>query len=349
MTPKLCVIPGDGVGQEVVPAAVRVLRAVLSELEVTTAVAGWACFQQHGVAVPDETFQKIRQCGAGLFGAVSSPSYKVDGYQSAIVTLRKRLNLYANVRPVRSWPLADARPGVDLIIVRENTEGLYSGQERLSDDGHTAVTERIITRTASERLARRAYDLARAQGRRKVTIVHKANVMPVGDGLFRQTVHEVAAEYPEIETDELLADMAAFWLLRDPSRFDVVVTTNMFGDILSDTAAHWGGGMGLVPSLNWGTNTAVAEPVHGSAPDIAGQGIANPLATILSAALLVRTIWQQPELATQIENAVEKTLAAGILTRDLGGVASTAVMTDAIIERLSIPQKRKVRRLPQVD
>lgn len=335
MSPKLCVIPGDGVGHEVVPAAVRVLQTVLPNLETVAAEAGWDCFQARGTAVPEETLAKIRACGAGLFGAVSSPSHKVEGYRSAIVTMRKRLNLYANIRPVRSWPVPEARPGIDLIILRENTEGLYSGREWLSEDGHTAVTERIITRTASEHIARRTYDLARTQQRRKVTIVHKANVMPVGDGLFRQVVRDVAAEYPDIETDELLADMAAFWLLRDPTRFDVVVTTNMFGDILSDTAAHWGGGMGMVPSLNWGTDTAVAEPVHGSAPDIAGQGMANPMATILSAALLVRTVWQQPQLATRIERAVEKTLAAGILTRDLGGTASTTEMTDEIISVLS--------------
>ncbi len=331
MPPKLCLIPGDGVGHEVVPAAVRVLQAVLPDLETTTAVAGWACFQKNGVSVPEETITQIKACGAALFGAVASPSYKVEGYQSAIVTLRQRLHLYANLRPVRSWPLPEARPGVDLLIFRENTEGLYSGVERLSADGHTAVTERIITRAASERIARRAYETARAQKRRKVTIVHKANVMPVSDGLFRQTVREVAAEYPDLKTDELLADIAAFWLLRDPTRFDVIVTTNMFGDILSDAAAHWGGGMGMVPSLNWGENTAVAEPVHGAAPDIAGQGIANPIATILSAALLLRTVWNLPDHAARIEQAIVHTLTAGYLTRDLGGTMDTEALTNAII------------------
>lgn len=334
MSPTLCLIPGDGVGHEVVPAAVHVLQAVWPVLATTTAVAGWSCFQQQGVSVPDETIAQIKACDAALFGAVASPSYKVEGYQSAIVTLRQKLALYANLRPVRSWPLPEARPGVDLLIFRENTEGLYSGVERLRDDGHTAVTERIITRAASQRIARRAYDTARAQGRRKVTIVHKANVMPLSDGLFRQTVREVAADYPEIETDELLADIAAFWLLRDPTRFDVIVTSNMFGDILSDAAAHWGGGMGMVPSLNWGANTAVAEPVHGAAPDIAGQGIANPIATILSAALLLRTIWNQPQLATRIERAIERTLAEGLLTPDLGGDLGTEAMTEAIVARL---------------
>ena len=332
--PKLCVINGDGVGHEVVPAAVQLLQTVLPDLELEYADAGWDCFLKQGVSVPQVTLDKIQSCGAGLFGAVSSPSHKVEGYKSAIVTMRKALNLFANVRPVRSWPLPNSRQGVDLIIFRENTEGLYSGRETLSADGETAITERIITRTASERIGRRAYLMAQANGRKKVTIVHKANVMPVGDGLFRQTIHDVAQTYPEITTDELLADIAALWLLRDPTRFDVVVTTNMFGDILSDAAAHWGGGMGLVPSLNWGDGLAVAEPVHGSAPDIAGQGIANPIATILSGALLVRYVWQRPLLAQRIETAVAATLSDGILTADLGGTATTVQMTEAIISRL---------------
>jgi homoisocitrate dehydrogenase len=336
MRRELCVIPGDGVGVEVVPAAVAVLRAIWPELVVTTAVAGWSCFQERGVSVPEETIQQIQACGAGLFGAVSSPPHKVPGYKSAIVTLRQRLNLYANVRPVQSWPLPEARPSVNLIIVRENTEGLYSGQEWVSEDGNTAVTERIITRSASERIARRAYEIARAHGRQRVTIVHKANVMPVSDGLFRQVVRGVAEEYPDITTDELLADIAAFWLLRDPNRFDVVVTTNMFGDILSDAAAHWGGGMGMVPSLNWGDGVAVAEPVHGSAPDIAGLGVANPMAAVLSAALLVRLVWGEGDTAVLIENAVAQTLADGIYPRDLGGEANTAVVTEAIINRLRL-------------
>lgn len=332
--PKLCVIMGDGVGYEVVPAAVRVLQAVVPDLELVAAEAGWGCFEQHGVAVPEETLTKIRMCGAALFGAVASPSRRVAGYKSAIVTMRKALNLYANVRPVRSWPLPEMKQGVDLIIFRENTEGLYAGIERLSEDGQTAVTERVITRAASERIAQRAFAVARASGRKKVTIVHKANVMPVGDGLFRQTVRAVAQNYPDIGVDELLADIATLWILRDPLRFDVVVTTNMFGDILSDAAAHWGGGMGMVPSLNWGDGVAVAEPVHGAAPDIAGHGIANPIATILSAALLVRHVWRMAAEADRIETAVERTLTEGIKSADLGGDKTTSEMTEAIIARL---------------
>lgn len=332
--PKLCVIEGDGIGREVVPAAVEVVRTIMPDLETVPAEAGWECFQKQGVSVPEETITLLKNCGAGIFGAVSSPSHKVAGYKSAIVTLRRALNLYANIRPVRSWPLPEAKPGVDLIIFRENTEDLYIGQERLSEDGQTAVAERVITRGASERIARRAYELAHQTGRGKVTIVHKANVLPVTDGLFRQTVREVAQEYPHIQTDELLVDIAALWLARDPLRFDVVVTTNMFGDILSDEAAHWGGGMGMVPSLNWGESAAVAEPVHGSAPDIAGKGIANPLAAVLSLALLVRYVWQKPAEADRLERAVEQVLQEKLLPADLGGRLTTAQMVQALQNRL---------------
>lgn len=328
--PRLCVIEGDGIGHEVIPAAVQVLQAVVPDLEVIPAEAGWDCFQRHGVSVPEETVQTIRRCGAALFGAVASPAHRVEGYRSAIVTLRQALDLYANVRPVRSWPLPGARPGVDLIIVRENTEGLYVGRERL--EGDTAVAERVITRRASQRVARVAFELARRGGRRRVTVVHKANILPVTDGLFRDTVRAVAADYPEIEVDELLVDTAALWLVRDPTRFDVVVTTNLYGDILSDAAAAWCGGLGMAPSLNWGDGVAVAEPVHGAAPDIAGQGIANPIAAILSGALLLRYVWHRPEAADTMERAVETALAKGLRTPDLAGPGEPTVGTAEVVE-----------------
>ncbi|MBS1251168.1 MAG: Homoisocitrate dehydrogenase [Anaerolineales bacterium] len=335
--PKLCVMEGDGIGREVIPAAVQVLRAVMPDLEVVPAEAGWACFQKRGTSVPDETLEAIRECGAALFGAVASPARKVEGYRSAIVTMRQALNLHANVRPVRSWPLASSRPGVDLIIVRENTEGLYAGRERLEGDD-TAIAERVITRAASERVARTAFELARSRGRRRVTIVHKANILPLTDGLFRDTVRDVATHYPEVEVDELLVDTAALWLIRDPTRFDVVVTTNLFGDILSDAAAAWGGGLGMAPSLNWGDGVAVAEPVHGAAPDIAGQGIANPIAAILSGALLLRHVWGRPAEADAVERAIGATLEAGLRTPDIAApgadTTSTEGMTGEIVQRL---------------
>ena len=238
--PKLCVIPGDGIGQEVIPAAVQVLQAVVPDLEIVEAEAGWNCFLKTGTAVPQATVNVIRHCGAALFGAVQSPSRKVDGYRSAILTLRQALDLYANIRPVRSLPTVSPRGDIDLIVVRENSEGLYAQRER--SDGETAVAERIITRHASTRIGQKSVDLLQLLGRKRLTIVHKANVLPLTDGLFRDCVRQTAQQ---VDTDELLVDVAALKLLEEPTRFDVIVTTNLFGDILSDAAAHWGGGLGL--------------------------------------------------------------------------------------------------------
>ena len=314
MSTKLCVIEGDGIGQEVVPAAVSVLQAVMPELEIVTAEAGWNCFLKHGVSVPVETLESIQECGAALFGATSSPSYKVEGYRSAIITMRQALSLYANIRPIQSWPRVSPRDRVDLILVRENTEGLYSGREK--SDGKIAVAERVITKAASRRIAERALSLAKMLRRQKLTIVHKANVLFLTDGLFRDTVREVAEEFASkgfiLDVDELLVDVASLKMATEPERFDVVVTTNLFGDILSDVAAHWGGGLGLAPSLNWGDKVALAEPVHGSAPDLAGQGLANPIAAILSGALLARYVWGRGDVAARIEAAVTKVLTEGI-------------------------------------
>ncbi len=319
--PKLCVMPGDGIGQEVIPAAVAVLQAVIPDLETVTAEAGWACFQKHGVAVPHSTLATIRDCGAGLFGAVSSPSHKVEGYRSAILTMRQELDLYANIRPVQSWPTVSPRPNIDMIIVRENSEGFYSGRERIIQQSAlsnphsdvTAVAERIVTRSASRRIAAKTLALMHSQNRRKLTIVHKANVLPLTDGLFRDSVREVFAT-EEIDVDELLVDVAALKMVAEPERFDTLVTTNLFGDILSDAASYWGGGLGLAPSLNWGDTVAVAEPVHGSAPDIAGQGIANPIAAILSGALLARYVWGMEKEARLVETAVRSALTVGLPT-----------------------------------
>ncbi|MFQ5340575.1 MAG: isocitrate/isopropylmalate dehydrogenase family protein [Anaerolineae bacterium] len=332
---KLVVIPGDGIGHEVVPAAVEVLQAAIPDLQVEHAEAGWACFEERGVSVPDETLAAIRDAGAALFGAVASPAHKVEGYRSAIVTMRQELELHANVRPIRSWPIGGTRQGIDMLVVRENTEGLYVGRER-QEEGRV-IAERVVTRQASERIARAAFELARQGWWRRVTIVHKANILPLSDGLFRDTVRQVASEYSEIEVDELLADTAALWLVRDPDRFDVIVTTNLFGDILSDAAVGWTG-PGLAPSLNLGDGVALAEPVHGAAPDIAGQGIANPIAAILSGALLARHVWHMPAAGEAMEKAVEATLRAGLRTPDIAGsiddTTDTAGMAQAIIANL---------------
>ncbi len=338
--PDLCVIEGDGIGREVIPAAVRVLRAVVPGLETVQAEAGWDCFLRRGVAVPQETLAAVRACKAALFGAVSSPLHKVAGYRSAILTLRQELDLYANLRPVRSLPRISPRPGIDLLVVRENTEGLYAGRERVEDDGQTAIAERVITRRASTRLATRALELMRAGGRRRLTIVHKANILPLTDGLFRDSVQAVARQACQdgfaIEVDELLVDLAALKLATEPERFDVIITTNLFGDILSDEAACWIGGMGLAPSLNWGESVVVAEPVHGSAPDIAGRGIANPIAAILSAALLARYAWGQAEAAGRIETAVRTALAEELPCEGnrLAPGCSTEEITRAILSQI---------------
>jgi homoisocitrate dehydrogenase len=335
MTIELCVIEGDGIGQEVVPAAERVLKTVLPDLTIQRAQAGWGAFQTFGTSLPEQTITLARKTGAVLFGAASSPSHPVTGYYPPIVRLRRILKTHANIRPIAYLPVPTARAGVDLIVVRENTEDIYISEEEASDDIGTA--KKVITRTATENIAHTAYRLARLAERRKVTIVHKGNVLPQTDGLFRRVAFEISEQYPDIETDELLVDTAAYWMVKEPTRFDIVLTMNQYGDILSDMAAAWGGGLGFVPALNYGDNISIAEPVHGSAPDIIGRGIANPVATILSSALLVRYRWERPQIARQIEMAVRETLDDGIYTPDVttNGAVSTSEFTDAVCERLS--------------
>ncbi|HSM25586.1 MAG TPA: isocitrate/isopropylmalate dehydrogenase family protein [Anaerolineaceae bacterium] len=332
--PKLCVIPGDGIGLEVIPAAVQVLEKTLPDLEVLYAEAGWNCFQEHGVSVLPQTLETIRNCGAALFGAVSSPAHKVQGYRSAILTLRQELDLFANLRPVHSLPVVSPRTDIDMILVRENSEGLYSGLESIQDDRATAT--RVITRKASFRIAEQSMQIMKLLNRKKLSIIHKANVLPLTDGLFRDTVCEVVSSYEQqgfrIEVEEILVDVAAYKMLSDPQKYDVLVTTNLFGDILSDAAAYWCGGLGMAPSLNLGEGIGLAEPVHGSAPDIAGKGLANPIAAILSAALLVRFVWQQQETANRIETAVNQSL------REFGDLGLNPAVdspgTQAILDRI---------------
>lgn len=333
----VCVIEGDGIGKEVIPAAVEVLKAILPEVQIHHAEAGWDTFQARGVSLPEETIECARMCGAVLFGAAASPSYPVNGYTSPIVQLRRALQAYANLRPTRYLPVPTARQGVDLLIVRENTEDLYVGQEHTEDEGRIGVSEKVITRAATERVARRTYELATKVERKKVTIVHKANVLQQSDGLFRRVALEVAAEYPDIQTDELLIDTAAYWMVKDPTRFDLILTSNLYGDILSDMAAAWGGGLGLAPSLSVGDNVSIAEPVHGSAPDIAGLGVANPTAAILSVAMLLRHHWGRRDLARRVEAAVREVFAQGDHTVDIysDGAISTVDFTNHVLKQLS--------------
>ncbi len=343
----VCLIPGDGIGREVIPAAAEILAALGLGLRFVEAPAGFVHFQKTGNAIPDETLAEVEAAGVALFGATSSPSTTVPGYRSPILAMRKTFDLYANLRPVFSLPGDFSRPGIDLLVVRENTEGLYAGRERR--EGDTAIAERVITVKNSERIARTALEQARkrqlspglfglaspAQPRSvaRLTIVHKANVLKLTDGLFRESALKVAQDYPDVAVDEMLVDAMAMRLIRDPQSFDVLVTTNLFGDILSDEASALMGGLGVAPSANLGSKVAVFEPVHGSAPDIAGQGIANPLGAILSAVMLLYHTGYR-EAAARLFAAVYRTLQAGIRTPDLNGASTTTEVTRRIIAEL---------------
>ncbi|MDZ4766362.1 MAG: isocitrate/isopropylmalate dehydrogenase family protein [Chloroflexota bacterium] len=331
---QVCVIEGDGIGHEVVPAAARVLWLVAPDIEQKPAEAGWDTFQRVGTSLPDATLDLAIHCGAVLFGAAASPSYPVEGYSIPVVRLRRTLQTYASLRPAGYLHVPAARPGVDLLVVRETTEDVYVGREYTRDEGRTGISEKVITRAGSERVAKRAYALALETGRHRVTIVHKASVMVQSDGLFRKVAFEIAEHYPEIQTDELLVDTAAYWMVKDPTRFDVLLTPNLYGDILSDMAAAYSGGLGLAPSLSLGAGVALAEPVHGCAPDIAGKGIANPTATILATALLLRHHFQRPDAADRIERAVRTVFMAGGYTADIksDGALTTQQFTDRVCD-----------------
>lgn len=333
---ELCVIEGDGVGHEVIPAAVEVLRAVLPDVVLHNASAGYELLKAGKDPLPQETIDRVLDCRAVLFGAADSPSFPVDGYYSPIIKLRQLLNTYANVRPTRYLPVATARQGVDMILVRENTEDLYVVDEMTDESGQSSTARKVITRSATERVSHMAYKLAEEAEREKVTIVHKANILPQSDGLFRRVALEISEQYPDLETDELLVDTAAYWMVKNPERFDVILTSNLYGDILSDMAAAWGGGLGMVPALNLGDDAAIAEPVHGSAPDIAGKGIANPTAAILSVAMLLRHHWKMPDHADRIDEAVRLTLDKGGYTVDIykDGAIDTAEFTQRVIAQL---------------
>ncbi|KGQ21050.1 homoisocitrate dehydrogenase [Thermus filiformis] len=332
MAYRICLIEGDGIGHEVVPAARKVLEATGLPLEFIEAEAGWETFERRGISVPEETVEKIMASDATLFGAATSPTRKVPGFFGAIRYLRRRLDLYANVRPAKSRPLPGSRPGVDLVIVRENTEGLYVEQERRYLD--VAIADAVISKKASERIGRYALRLASRRPRKLLHAAHKANVLPVTQGLFLDTVKEVAQEFPEVTLKDIIVDNCAMQLVMRPEQFDVIVTTNLLGDILSDLTAGLVGGLGLAPSGNIGDRYAVFEPVHGSAPDIAGKGIANPTATILSAAMMLEHLGEL-EAARRIEAAVDRVLAEGPHTPDLGGTATTEAFTEAVIRAMA--------------
>jgi homoisocitrate dehydrogenase len=326
----ICIIPGDGIGQEVIPAAVQVLQATGLALEFVHAEAGWDTFTKTGNSVPDETLEKVKASHATLAGAFTSPSKKVEGFNGAIRFMRRKLDLFANLRPAKTRPIAGSFQNVDMLMVRENTEGLYVEKERRYGD--IAIADAVISKRASERIAHVALQQAQKR-RKKLAVIHKANVLPVTSGLFLDTAMEAAKAYPDVQSYDIIVDAAAMKLVRNPETFDVLVTTNLFGDILSDLMAGLVGGLGIAPSGNIGEQYAIFEPVHGSAPDIAGKGLANPIATILTASMMLTHLGEHAT-AQRLESAVDTVLAQGPHTPDLGGKATTQELANAIIEAL---------------
>ena len=335
MSKTIAVIRGDGIGPEIMRATLRVLDSLRCGLEYRHVEAGMAALERHGELLPQQTVDAISSCGVALKGPLTTPIG--GGFSSLNVELRRRFDLYANVRPAISFPNTKARfKDIDILIVRENTEGAYLSEgQTLSPDGETAQSIIRITRCGSERIVRYAFQLARRNGRKKVTVVHKANIMKTTSGLFLNVAREVAREFPEIECNELIVDNTCMQLVMRPEQFDVIVTTNLFGDILSDLCAGLVGGLGLAPGANIGSSAAIFEAVHGSAPDIAGRGIANPCALLLAAADMLDHL-DLVEQGTRLRAAIRATLAAADkrVTPDLGGGGGTESFADALIERL---------------
>jgi isocitrate dehydrogenase (NAD+) len=333
MTHRVTLIPGDGIGPELAEATRRVLDASGVEFDWEVVEAGEALIATHGTPLPGHVLDSIRRNGVALKGPITTPVG--EGFRSVNVTLRQTLGLYANLRPARSIKGLETRyEDVDLVIVRENTEDLYAGIEHMVGQD-AAESIKIITRSASERIARFAFDYAVANGRRKVTAVHKANIMKLSDGLFLESCRTVAAEYDgRVEFEDRIVDNMCMQLVQKPELYDVLVLPNLYGDIVSDLAAGLVGGLGVAPGANIGTDAAVFEPVHGSAPKYAGQDRANPTALILSGALMLRHLGY-PDAADRVEGALHEVIAAGeTVTYDLGGTAGTAAFADAIIARL---------------
>ncbi|MEO5558374.1 MAG: isocitrate dehydrogenase [Dokdonella sp.] len=336
MNKTIAVIRGDGIGPEIMDATLRVLDALSPGLKYEFVEAGVAALEKFGELLPQATLDSIAKHRIALKSPLTTPVG--DGFSSINVELRKRFDLYANVRPAISFPNTRSRfpENVDIITVRENTEGAYIGEGQLvSEDGATATLTQKITRRGSERIVRYAFDLARRNGRKKVSIVHKANILKSTSGLFLKVAREVAALYPDIVCNELIVDNCCMQLVMRPEQFDVIVTTNLFGDIISDLCAGLVGGLGLAPGANIGVDAAIFEAVHGSAPDIAGKGIANPCALLLGAAQMLDHL-DQGDNATRLRAAIRATLQArDRVTPDLGGTGTTSAFADAIIGRLS--------------
>ena len=323
---RIAVIEGDGIGAEVVPQAIRVLRTVAPELELIPAEMGLRCKQRTGCYLPDVTMDAIHDSDACIFGAITSPDDD-PSYRSSILKLRCELDLYANVRPAKRIVPDVGMVGLDLILVRENSEGMYTGIEREQEGA--VILERKVSDRACRRICRYALALCERENLDRITCVHKANVLRRSDGLFRRIFYEEAGHY-KVDARDMLVDSAAAALINKPEEFGCIVTLNLYGDILSDEAAALVGGLGMAPSGNIGDHYAIFEPCHGSAPDIVGKGIANPIAAILSASMALKYLGM-PEAAASIENGVKEALKRGIRTADLGGNHSTSRFGDALI------------------
>lgn len=334
MSIKITVIPGDGIGPEITEATLEVLNALDCGLEYDFQVAGLTAMDSVGELLPEATLKSMTTNKVTLKGPLTTPVG--GGFRSLNVELRKRFDLYANVRPALTFPGTKSRyENVDLITVRENTEGAYLAEGAMTAaDGSRAESKMVVTRKGCERVIRYAFDMSRQLGRQKVTVVHKANILKDVTGLFLKVAREVAGDYPEIKCDDMIVDNCAMQLVMNPQQFDVIVTTNLFGDIISDLCAGLVGGLGLAPGANIGDDAAMFEAVHGSAPDIAGQKIANPCALLLGAAQMLGHLDMEPR-ARRLRNAIRETIIAGDRTTpDLGGKGSTADFARAIAERL---------------
>ena len=326
---QIAVVPGDGIGQEVMKATIDVLDSLDIDFEYVYGEAGDECLEKNGTALPDETLDIIRQSDACLFGAAGETAADV------IVKIRQEMKMFANLRPVKAYPHTNSLSDeIDFMIVRENTEGMYiADEEKYTDEG--AIARRIITREAERRIIDYAFKYAVENNKSKVTAVHKANVLKKTDGLFKKIFYEVAEDYPDITTEDFYVDATAMYLITQPESFEVIVTTNLFGDILSDEGAGLVGGLGLIPSANIGLDGALFEPVHGSAPDIAGKGIANPIAMMLSAVMMLRYLGEN-DAADKFDAAILKLLNdANTLTGDLGGNASTMDVAGEVIKNIN--------------
>lgn len=334
MSRKITVIPGDGIGPDIIKSAVQILDKVGCDFEYEYADAGLIALEKHGELLPESTLAAIENNGVTLKGPLTTPVG--GGFTSINVTLRKHFGLYANVRPVNSFKGTQARyENIDIITIRENTEGMYSGLgQTTKDDGSEAEAMSRVTRLGCERIVRFAYELARREGRKKVTAVHKANILKSTSGLFLSVAREIGKEYDDIESDEMIVDATCMKLVMDPAQFDVIVTTNLFGDIISDLCAGLVGGLGMAPGANIGEKCAIFEAVHGSAPDIAGQNLANPSSVILASIQMLEHLEMQDK-AEKIRNALRDVIESGDrTTRDLGGSHGTTDFTQAILERL---------------